>query len=623
AGYLRSDILDAANPFDIDADGHSKIKHIAINAKDPEFEDAAKAKEHNESIRDSYNKTNLEKTELYKANRAAVEAEFDAILRQDTITVKDISDADKRLNIRLVDNMPDYARIFPEVPVPDSVRARILAEQKIWQSNPDNPKAAVEKIKGEAKTEIEALERQIFNDFNDPDLFDPDGKRPITLQDYHDTAARKSIQSKGVEQGVKDMEARLQKIYIAVKAAAPDVVTRVQQDVTNLDVDEQLDRINSDGKSSSFVKAGAAVSVLSAFLAGLAVYTKYRADTVEDPQALDEYLARLGPGLIASSGALAGLIGGALFVAAVVPGGSLFVLGLGLAGGYTAFKEFLQNYVDAYRDREDDPLPDPNAHFESAEFNVNDDGDFSNDDFTVNLARNVLLFMETLENSAIGKMVSAVAELLTDNVIKPYFEALTPSISIVDGYQVKQVDKDGGWLVGEDVSYLVGNEENDVLFHFGSGKVFGRAGDDWLVSYGPDYITAGEYLLESDRDKAEANKSRSEGDQLEITGPVAEKDYRLELDGGEGDDNLVVLGGTGAVTLGGPGRDFLFNTSFKGQMYGDTIDGVGQSTSGTTDSDVFWYWPSTFIMDAQPNDILQMFGWPLLGGSNSVAGIYA
>jgi len=28
-------------------------------------------------------------------------------------------------------------------------------------------------------------------------------------------------------------------------------------------------------------------------------------------------------------------------------------------------------------------------------------------------------------------------------------------------------------------------------------------------------------------------------------------------------------------------------------------------------------------MDAQPNDILQMFGWPLLGGSNLVAGVYA
>ena len=96
---------------------------------------------------------------------------------------------------------------------------------------------------------------------------------------------------------------------------------------------------------------------------------------------------------------------------------------------------------------------------------------------------------------------------------------------------------------------------------------------------------------------------------------------------GSTQDDTLTHTGAGEV-LGLSGNDilvgiFLFNTSFKGQLYGDTVDGVGQATSGTDDSDVFWYWPSTFIMDAQPNDILHMFGFPLLGGSNSVAGIYA
>ena len=131
-------------------------------------------------------------------------------------------------------------------------------------------------------------------------------------------------------------------------------------------------------------------------------------------------------------------------------------------------------------------------------------------------------------------------------------------------------------------------------------EVRGEAGNDLLIASNAQYVPF------------------SQGEPPD-TPTVLEQ--RLKLDGGVGDDWLISLGGTGAVLVGGEGRDFLFNTSEYGQLYGDRIDGIGQSTSGATDSDVFWYWPGTFIMDAQQNDILQMFGWPLSGGTNSKTGL--
>ena len=633
AGYLRQDILDRA--------GHTDIKHIAITDKDPEFADRAAVNEHNESIRDFYSKESLAGTidadgnrvggsDLYHQNRALVDAEFDAVLRQDTITIKDISDADKRLNVKLVENLPDYARIFPEVPTPDSVRARILAEQKIWQSNPDNPKQVIEDIKGKAKAEVDALEQDILKNLRDPDIYGPDSRKPITFEDYQHTVATKRVAIDGPDKAAAEIRDSQLKAYNAFKLAAPDLA-RTIQDQVDINVDEEIGKINELNTSSS-IKAGATVGVLGVFFAGLAIYTKYRNDTVEAPQPFDEYLARQGPELIASSGALSGLIGGLLFTAAVVPGGSLIVLALGVAGGYVAFKEFLQNYIDAYRNREGDPLPDPNAQFDEfvrEGFSLNDDGDFTNDDFSVNLARNVLTFLEEIEDTAIARAIANIAKFVGDKIVTPYFEALTPEIKIVNGYQVDRIDdKKGGWLVGEDISILFGSKNDDVLFHFGSGQVFGREGDDWLVSYNPDFLQKGDYLLESDRDKAEANKTRPEDDQIEITGPIADRDYRLTLDGGKGDDYIITLGGTGAITVGGEGRDFIFNTSAFGQIYGDTISGMdaeGNPLDHTSseNADTFWYWPGTFIQDVQPNDRITLFGIPLVGGSNSIAGIPA
>ncbi|AVX03475.1 iron-regulated protein FrpA [Maritalea myrionectae] len=160
---------------------------------------------------------------------------------------------------------------------------------------------------------------------------------------------------------------------------------------------------------------------------------------------------------------------------------------------------------------------------------------------------------------------------------------------------------------GRNNAEIYGGGGVDEIHHTGHGKAYGEDGNDYLRGANPNVVEKGELL-----DPSQPEPEIGEPDNRER----AETQLRLVLDGGKGDDYVMAFGGEGAILVGGEGRDFLFNTSYKGQLYGDTLDGVGQSTSGAEDSDVFWYWPSTFIMDAQPNDILQMFGLPLLGGSN-------
>ncbi|MEM7778320.1 MAG: hypothetical protein AAF732_22290, partial [Pseudomonadota bacterium] len=136
------------------------------------------------------------------------------------------------------------------------------------------------------------------------------------------------------------------------------------------------------------------------------------------------------------------------------------------------------------------------------------------------------------------------------------------------------------------------------------GEVNGGGGRDILFVTDPSYIGSG--------DSIGSPPAPGEAD----TRAVAQSEMRLTLDGGEGEDRVIALGGTGAITVGGAGRDFVFNTSYYGQLYGDSIDG-----QGGRDGDIFWYWPNTFIMDAEPDDILQMFGFPLLGGTNVLFGM--
>ncbi len=100
----------------------------------------------------------------------------------------------------------------------------------------------------------------------------------------------------------------------------------------------------------------------------------------------------------------------------------------------------------------------------------------------------------------------------------------------------------------------------------------------------------------------------------------------LRVDAGEGNDIVIVTGGEAVKTAGGPGRDLIINTSYGGELYGDTFTGYTEAGGGITsfpdndggaNADHFWFAPNTTIYDPQKNDILSFYGVPLTGGDAS------
>ena len=162
-------------------------------------------------------------------------------------------------------------------------------------------------------------------------------------------------------------------------------------------------------------------------------------------------------------------------------------------------------------------------------------------------------------------------------------------------------------LVGQDEAALIGNNNNDAAFHTGYGSVHALGGNDVILAIGWQ-------------------------DQPD--------DQRLLLDGGEGDDIVVALGGggldgllgldgKGAITIGGLGRDWIFNTSDGGIIWGDIKDAYKKAdgtqwaivdgeevriTDSAANSDNIWYAPNVKVMDAQHADVLKFYGFTMTGG---------
>lgn len=97
----------------------------------------------------------------------------------------------------------------------------------------------------------------------------------------------------------------------------------------------------------------------------------------------------------------------------------------------------------------------------------------------------------------------------------------------------------------------------------------------------------------------------------------------LVLDGGIGNDVLYVASGEKGVTIGGTGRDWIFNTSPGGIIWGDAENGIDELGnpvvySDKSNSDKIWWSPDTSVMDASQNDFLAFYGMPLTGGNSMV-----
>jgi Ca2+-binding RTX toxin-like protein len=138
------------------------------------------------------------------------------------------------------------------------------------------------------------------------------------------------------------------------------------------------------------------------------------------------------------------------------------------------------------------------------------------------------------------------------------------------------------------------------------GTIRGAGGDDAIQVWNARHLDAGEKLYAGSPDS-----------------PIAGEEMYLTVDGGIGNDAVFVNKGEKAVTIGGLGRDWVFNFTKGGIIWGDAIDGIDEQRNpvdyaDSSNADLIWWSPNTAVMDASPNDRLSFYGMPLTGGNATV-----
>lgn len=191
-----------------------------------------------------------------------------------------------------------------------------------------------------------------------------------------------------------------------------------------------------------------------------------------------------------------------------------------------------------------------------------------------------------------------------------------------------EIDKPWSWPL----SFLSSKETLDVRNAEG---VAGGTGNDVLLGgiltgVIPAYASAGALVP-------------SRNDRLAVGGENGRKSLaggKYVLDGGEGNDTVVLSAGEGSDVIGGLGRDFLINRSKDGVIVGDTVDGtyrkvrtdllgnpvlddngqpivdIKQVEDTEDNGDLIWWWQDTTLLDPGKYDQLRFFGMPLTGGNN-------
>ena len=207
----------------------------------------------------------------------------------------------------------------------------------------------------------------------------------------------------------------------------------------------------------------------------------------------------------------------------------------------------------------------------------------------------------------------------------------------------------------------------DEIYHSGYGRAFGEDGQDVLVGNNGTVLAVGDplypwmdtYRAARQEENAEIdaeNAIRAERgipllDRLPDLppSPKAQAEQTLKLDGGQGNDIVFAFGGSKVTTIGGLGRDWIYNRSNGGVIWGDSEnfaylkpvldaqgnpvlnpDGTPKTTPVRVDdvsanSDNIWYSPNTVVKDAQHKDLLKFYGFTLTGGNaeGGIAGLGA
>ncbi|MCA3593363.1 MAG: AHH domain-containing protein, partial [Methylocystis sp.] len=180
-------------------------------------------------------------------------------------------------------------------------------------------------------------------------------------------------------------------------------------------------------------------------------------------------------------------------------------------------------------------------------------------------------------------------------------------------------------IIGADAVYALKTPESDpnldsswdVDKNFAGYDLIGNGGNDTILIYSGHRDQVTYHLIDGGAGN-DVIVVKDFGDQFTIDARTGEQ-KRSEIRGGDGNDVIFSLGGgTGGDVIGGAGEDFLFNTAYKGRIWGDSRDGTGSRSR-----DVFWWSAGSFIMDAGPEDLLQLYGLPLTGGTNIYLGMVA
>ncbi|MCJ2189220.1 calcium-binding protein, partial [Novosphingobium beihaiensis] len=240
-------------------------------------------------------------------------------------------------------------------------------------------------------------------------------------------------------------------------------------------------------------------------------------------------------------------------------------------------------------------------------------------------------------NAPVFRDGAAELGLLRRNIVDPLKEGQPAALTGTDANEMFFAKNNG---------FVDAGAGNDELYVRDAVTALGGAGNDIVAGGNARFIKAGDAIdpvmqAEADARRAENAARASRGESLlpELPdSPTAQNDLQMKLDGGEGNDWVLATGGDKAITVGGLGRDWIYNTSDGGEIWGDVQGSVSLGggryayfedgeqkiiEDGHDNSDNFWYASDTTIMDAQHSDVLKFYGLPLTGGdaNGGVAGL--
>ncbi|EFL88196.1 tandem-95 repeat protein [Ahrensia sp. R2A130] len=537
---------------------------------------------------------------------------------------------DRMATITDGDDAGKFKWMVEDTPEALKIRADVLARDAIVRQY-DRSDAELDQARKFINSDkFRDLRDKILSDLNNKDFFADRNNLPIQIEDYFDQiknsadldAPGKAVLVTNAIQGTLDL----------FEKADPISYARMLADTNS--IGQNVKDFLGDQNGSVSVNGALSLAVLAASV--FAVHYEYRASTIDTPEkSFVDWAVESTPEAVAALPLVVPLGGAVYGIAKYVPQARMALVAFGLVAAFPTMKKALENFVK--------------VEAENAELAP-----------TIAMIQLTLNGLDWIEKQP---LVSYIAESVK-KVINPIVDATVFAVATVDGSSAMTVDIAAGgsgknaWLIGNDASELFGNEQGNILVHYGLGTARGGAGNDWLFAYNSDFAAAGEYLYEADRAQATRNADLPDGEEVPIDGPKAFTDTRLTLDGGVDDDWLIAGNGKAARLIGGEGNDWIFNATSpvfdesgnviaRPEIYGDTIDGrsetrgqngpspflPSQQRDGdryaktpagdwSRDSDIIWWWPDVVVRDAAHNDLLKFFGLPLTGGSNSLPVLY-